>query len=191
MIMYPHFNIPCVILCGGKSSRMKEDKSLLPFANKSSLVKYQYDRLKIYFDEIYLSSKENKFDFNADLLLEESNIFSPIVALDNIFNKLKSKKVFIITVDTPLVDISSIQKIIEKSDSYDITVAKTQRIHSLCGVFSNSIKLLTKKMLKDDFHKVGYLLDNSNTKIVEFDCDNEFINLNRPEDYKKALSLIK
>ncbi|RXJ97687.1 molybdenum cofactor guanylyltransferase [Arcobacter sp. CECT 8986] len=189
--MKPHFNIPCVILCGGKSSRMKEDKSLLPFANKTSLAKYQYERLKPYFNDVYLACKANKFDFHADLLLEDSDIYSPIVALNNIFTKLNSKKVFVITVDTPLVEISSISKIIEESNSYDITVAKTKRVHSLCGVFSNNIKPLTIKMLSDDFHKVGYLLDNSNSKIVSFDNDDEFINLNRPEDYQKALSLIK
>ena len=37
--------MPLVILCGGKSSRMKEDKALLPFSNASSLAKYQYKRL--------------------------------------------------------------------------------------------------------------------------------------------------
>lgn len=57
------FKIPCVILCGGKSSRMGEDKALLPFASSNSLTQYQYDRLESYFKNIYISSKIDKFSF--------------------------------------------------------------------------------------------------------------------------------
>ena len=56
------FEIPCVILSGGKSSRMGEDKSLLPFGSSNSLIEYQYKRLKPYFKNLYISSKIDKFD---------------------------------------------------------------------------------------------------------------------------------
>ena len=47
--MITPFEIPCVILSGGKSSRMGEDKSLLPFSSSKTLIEYQYKRLKPYF----------------------------------------------------------------------------------------------------------------------------------------------
>lgn len=188
----PSFEIPCVILCGGKSSRMGEDKSLLPFDDKSTLTQYQFDRLKPYFKDIYISSKIDKFDFldKNRLLLDESEVYSPIAAIDSILNKLDEEKVFIITVDTPLVSIDSISKLISSSDDYDITVAKTIRTHNLCGVFSKSIKNTTEKMLNDDFHKVGFLLQNNKTNIIQLPNDDEFINLNHKEDYFKSLNLI-
>ena len=188
----PSFEIPCVILCGGKSSRMGEDKSLLPFDDKSTLTQYQFDRLKPYFKDIYISSKIDKFDFldKNRLLLDESEVYSPIAAIDAILNKLDEEKVFIITVDTPLVSIDSISKLISSSDNYDITVAKTIRTHNLCGVFSKSIKNTTEKMLNDDFHKVGFLLQNNKTNIIQLPNDDEFINLNHKEDYFKSLNLI-
>jgi len=49
MNLQPPFDIPCVILCGGKSSRMGEDKALLPFGEYSTLVQYQYERLQSVF----------------------------------------------------------------------------------------------------------------------------------------------
>lgn len=188
----PSFEIPCVILCGGKSSRMGEDKALLPFNNSKTLAEYQYDRLKPFFKNIYLSSKENKFDFldKNNLLLDESKTYSPIAALDSILTKLNEKKVFIITVDTPLVSIKSIEKIINASKEFDITVAKTIRTHNLCGVFSSNISLTTRKMLKEDFHKVGFLLQNNKTNILQLPNDDEFINLNHKEDYFKSLKMI-
>jgi len=184
------FEIPCVILCGGKSSRMGEDKALLPFSNSNSLAQYQYERLKPHFKEIFISSKIDKFDFPVNLILDEGEEFSPIVALETILEKIDSQKIFIITVDTPLVKIESIEKLIQESRNYDITVAKTERIHNLCGVFDKSILLEIKAMLNKDIHKVGFLLKNSNTFMVSFSQENEFINLNDKNEYTRAKLLI-
>lgn len=185
------YEIPCVILCGGKSSRMGEDKALLPFNSKPTLTQYQYERLKPYFKEVYISSKSNKFDFHCNIILDTDEIYSPIVALKSIFETLKDEeKIFIITVDTPLVSIESIQKIIENSHTNQIIVAKTERIHNLCGVFNKDCLTVINKMLKDDFHKVGFLLKELNSQIITFENEDEFLNLNNPDEYKKALNII-
>jgi len=188
------FEIPCVILCGGKSSRMGEDKSLLPFSSSASLTQYQFDRLKPYFKNIYLSSKTNKFDFISDneLLLDENkDVFSPILAINTIFDKFQNQKIFIITVDTPFVSIESISKLIDESKDVDICVAQTEKIHNLCGVFSSNISLAIKNMIENNIHKIGYLIKNNKFKILEFPNDSEFININNQNDYEKALSYIR
>ena len=56
-----------VILCGGKSSRMGRDKSLLQIRQKS-LAQNAYEKLTPLFKRVYLSSKDEKFDFKADLM---------------------------------------------------------------------------------------------------------------------------
>lgn len=188
------FNMPCVILCGGKSSRMGEDKSLLPFSSSPSLAQYQFERLKPYFKNIYISSKSNKFDFlkNKDqyLILDNSNIYSPMIALKGILNSVISNEIFIITVDTPLVSIKSIQKIIEESLNYDITVAQTKKTHNLCGVFKANCIEKIDQLLENDIHKINFLLNSLNSKYVLLENDEEFINLNDKVEYNKALTLI-
>lgn len=186
--------IPCVILSGGKSTRMGEDKSLLPFCNSNSLIQYQYERLKDNFEDIYISSKVDKFNFlkkkEKYLILDKSEIFSPIVALQTIFKTIKSSKVFIITVDTPFVSIGSINKLINNPYKSDICVAQTVKTHNLCGLFSTNLVEFINKMLIMDIHKVKYLLENNNTKLIEFIDDNEFINLNNKDEYQRSLSII-
>ena len=187
------FEITCVILSGGKSSRMGEDKSLLPFSYSQTLIQYQYDRLKPYFKNIYISSKIDKFNFleKDSLILDKNkNIFSPILALDTIFEKFKNQKIFIITVDTPFVSIDSIDKLIKESRDYDICVAQTEKTHNLCGVFSSNISSTIKTMIQNDIHKIGYLLNNNIHKILNFPNDGEFININNKYDYKIALENI-
>lgn len=186
--------IPCVILSGGKSTRMGEDKSLLPFCNSNSLIQYQYERLKDNFEDIYISSKVDKFNFlkkkEKYLILDKSEIFSPIVALQTIFKTIKSSKVFIITVDTPFVSIGSINKLINNPYKSDICVAQTVKTHNLCGLFSTNLVEFINKMLIMDIHKVKYLLENNNTKLIKFIDDNEFINLNNKDEYQRSLIII-
>ena len=57
-----------VILAGGKSSRMKQDKALLPFGDTNSLAEFQYRRLSKIFSKVYISSKNNKFDFDVNII---------------------------------------------------------------------------------------------------------------------------
>jgi len=186
--------IPCVILSGGKSSRMKEDKSLLKFSSFNSLIEYQYKRLKPYFKNIYISSKSNKFDFlNSNELILDKNqeTYSPILALETILEKLKNEKTFIITVDTPFIKIKTIEKLINSSKNFDITIAQTSKTHNLCGVFSKNILNTIKTMIKDDIHKINYLIKSANYNIVEFKNEDEFLNINYKEDYIKALKYLR
>lgn len=192
--MQKPFDITCVILSGGKSQRMGEDKSLLPFASSSSLIEFQYERLKPYFKDIYISSKNDKFPFLLDkkLILDKNqDIFSPILALETIFEILKDEKVFIITVDTPFVKIETINKLINESKNYDITIPKTQKTHNLCGVFSKKIKVAINQMINEDIHRIFYLIKNSNHKIIEFYFDEEFANINTQDDYLNSINYQK
>lgn len=187
------FEITCVILSGGKSSRMGEDKSLLPFSTSKTLIQYQYDRLKPYFRNIYISSKVDKFDFlekNFLILDENKDIFSPILALDTIFKKFENQKIFIITVDTPLVSIDSISKLIDASINYDICIAQTEKTHNLCGVFSSNISLTIKTMIENDIHKIAYLIKKNKNKILKFPNNSEFLNINNKEEYEESLNYI-
>ncbi len=187
------FEITCVILSGGKSSRMGEDKSFLPFSTSNTLIEYQYQRLKPYFKDIYISSKTDKFDFidkNFLILDENKDIYSPILALDTIFDKLKNQKIFIITVDTPLVTIESISRLIKESENYDVCIAQTERTHNLCGIFSSNISLSIKTMITNNIHKINYLIKNNKYNLILFPNNSEFININNKYEYEIALNYI-
>ncbi len=188
------FEITCVILSGGKSSRMGEDKSLLPFSSSKTLIEYQYQRLKPYFKDIYISSKTDKFDFiEKDFLILDENkeTFSPILALEAIFNKFQNQKIFIITVDTPFISIETINNLINQSLDVDICIGETEeKTHNLCGIFSSNINNFVENMIRNDIHKIFYLIKNSSYKIIRFNNNDEFININNRNEYTKSINII-
>ncbi|MEA3289982.1 MAG: molybdenum cofactor guanylyltransferase MobA [Campylobacterota bacterium] len=189
-------NVSAVILAGGKSSRMGQDKSLMDFNQEKSMAQYLYEKLEKIFEDVYISSKEDKFDFLAskqNLILDSSDIFSPMVALESIFTTIDKQKIFIITVDMPLILSESIIKLLEDSNNslYEIVIVKDKdnNIHNLCGVFDKSVLNKIEQYIKDDIHKINYLIKNSRHKIIKFDSREEFLNLNTPQEYQKALQV--
>jgi len=180
-------NIPCIILSGGKSSRMGEDKSLLPFKHEKTLIEYQHKKLSKIFQNVYISSKVNKFDFPCEIIYDTSEIYSPMVALQSILQTLKDEKVFIVTVDTPLLEESTITQIISCSSNnqFDVTICKDlNKTHNLIGVFSKNILDHIDAMLDDNNHKINTLLTQKiKLQIVPFEDIQQFTNINTKDDY--------
>lgn len=72
---------------------------------------------------------------SKNLILDDGEIYSPIVALKTILNRINDENIFIITVDTPLVTLETINSLIDKSEEFDITVAQTEKKHIIYVVF--------------------------------------------------------
>jgi molybdopterin-guanine dinucleotide biosynthesis protein A len=190
-------DIPCVIFAGGKSSRMGEDKSLLPFGNYKTLTEYQLSRLQKIFKKVYISCKnKNKFDFDANFIedIKTNNIYAPTTGFISVFDSLHVESFFALSVDSPFVSKEEINKIMQKDSLHvdiDACIAKTSSgIQPMCGIYHRSLENKFLKMLKEDNHKLGFLLKSSNTLHVEFDNETAFLNLNHPHEYEKALTLI-
>ncbi len=178
-----------VIFAGGKSSRMGEDKALLPFANYPTLAEFQQDKLSKLFDKVYISAKENKFDFDCIVIKDNYIEDSPLVGLISIFETLKAEEVFILSVDAPFVNKETIEKLLKHNEStFDVIVAKSPSgIQPLCGLYKRSILPLAYTQLEKENHRLGDLLRLAHTLFVQFDEDGPFTNLNHPKEYQKAL----
>ena len=169
---------------------MGEDKSLLPFKEFDTLIEYQYSKLSKIFNTVLISSKNNKFNFDAKLLIDESQeIYSPMIALKSILSNINEGKVFITTVDVPFIEANTFKKLVQESEQYDITIAcDDKNTHNLCGVFSSSLLPLIQNLLNDDIHKINTLITSSNNyKEVLFHNNEQFANINTKEEYNKYI----
>lgn len=189
----------CVILCGGKSSRMGENKIFLPFGN-TSLIIYQYKKLSKNFQNIFISSKNiyldsiksifQKENINIEnkILIESDELYSPLFGIKNAFEILKKENIFFISCDAPFIESRVIESILKNVRGYEITCVRDKnKIHPLIGSWNFKMKNKIELALNQNHFRITNLLKNAKSKILYFDC--EFLNINTREDYQKALTL--
>lgn len=185
-------DIPCVIFAGGRSSRMGEDKALLPFSNHKTLTQYQLYRLQKIFSHVYISCKtKEKFDFEANFIedIPTDDIYAPSTGFISTFKTLECERFFAISVDTPFINSTIIRKLIDRDSLHvDATIAQTaQGIQPMCGVYHDSLLPKFQNMLLNNNHKLNSLLKSSNVKFIHFNDEKLFFNINYPHEYKEAI----
>lgn len=136
-------------------------------------------------------SRENSA-LNANLSKpkrEKMADFSSMLALYSVLKAFENKFVFIIGVDTPFVSEKSIQRLIlSANEALMIVPSVANRAHFLCAFYHSQIAPLCLKCLQNGVHKISALsqkLPPNALKFVEFSDENEFFNLNTPQDYER------
>jgi molybdopterin-guanine dinucleotide biosynthesis protein A len=205
-----YLDITGIILSGGKSSRMGQNKSFLKIGDKT-IIDRVIDLMKSKFNEVIIITNEPELYQYTGLKLY-GDIYKdvgPIAGIHSGLTHSNTEKNFIISCDIPLMNSDMIESIIKLSDNFEITVAKADGfIQQLCGVYYKSVlPLLEKSILADkmeetrDEHqtkrkcKVHSLLHSSNTNVIENIEELDgffpdiFLNMNRIEDYEKIINL--
>lgn len=195
----------CVILAGGKSSRMQTDKTLLKFANDENLTQFCAQKYSQIFQNIFVSAKSDKFGAKFRLILDKFDEFSPMGALWQILEFFENSKngvyfapqnqqndkIFIIAADMPFVSKKTILNLYENSTNCDIINPKdANHTHFLCGFFSQNLVKSAKDLFLHNKHKIANLAEISAHKTLFCDDENEFLNINYPKDYENALKIL-
>jgi molybdopterin-guanine dinucleotide biosynthesis protein A len=122
------------------------------------------------------------------------DVYAPTSGFVNVFERLKTDNmIFVLSVDTPFVHQVIIDKLIGAlDDNYDAIIVRTPGgIHPLCGIYSRTLEKPLLKMLQEDDHKLGKLLKNAKVRYIDIDDEDALLNMNTPEDYDKALKILK
>ena len=170
---------------------MGEDKALKTFGEQS-LISYQYHRLSSLFNRVYISAKTDKFDFDAPLILDSSEIYAPTPAFLDIFEHVE--EFFALSVDAPFIDREIIEKIFQEAAQYpdkDAIIAKTDFPHPLVGIYRKSILPHIHQALEMQDYKLNQILKKADTHFVQFDDEERFANLNYPADFAQALQKLQ
>ncbi|GAA7086132.1 molybdenum cofactor guanylyltransferase MobA [Helicobacter pylori] len=189
-------NIPCVLLAGGKSSRfiinnIQTNKALVPLKSYPSLLEYQYSRLLKLFKQVIISAKKS-YELNAPYLLEkESGLFSPLFGIHNAFLTLQTPYIFFIPIDAPLVSFESI-KTLCGIQNFSVVYAKSPtKEHYLISLWHQSTLNALNYALKTQNYRLSDLVKNTSSIAINFNQEEEFLNLNTLKDYELAVQILK
>ena len=165
---------------------MGQNKALLPFFSYPTLTEYQYKRFLPYFSNIYISCKnKNIFNFEANFIEDiYHETSSPILGLYSVFSQINEDIIAIISVDTPFVPIQNYEILLKNLYHEDAIIPN---YHPLCGIYKKSIFPSLQSVLHEKKYSFKHLFEKIKIKYIEISNDADFINLNYPQDYKKAL----
>ena len=187
-----------LVVCGGESSRMGMDKSLLVYHKKSQHY-HVHDMLKEDCEEVIISCNKKQ----ASAIPEEyrkivdhsqyENI-GPMAALLSAFSEFPDKDFITIGCDYPFLTIENIKQLIEAKDGNHIAAcfynSQTEMKEPLLAYYSKDcFNLLLEYFNRKDYSLRNFLKDN-NSKKIEANSIN-ISSVDTPEGYHEALLLLR
>jgi molybdopterin-guanine dinucleotide biosynthesis protein A len=185
-------SITGVVLAGGKSSRMGENKALLPYRGKH-LIDAPIKTLTAIFREVLLSVR-NPDDYSAYPYQKITDDHEQIGPMDGIFAVLKSgrSRIFCAGCDMPHLNESLIRYLCGFSQ-FDAVIpvwdGKEQVLHA---VYSEALLPSFQQSIAAQRYKITDALKSARVRYVEdseirrFDpAGDSFKNVNTPADYEK------
>ncbi|KRQ87136.1 putative molybdenum cofactor guanylyltransferase [Caloramator mitchellensis] len=179
------------ILCGGKSSRMRYDKSRLIIDGKFIIDLIKDELLKEFADVIYIVNDLKRFDYEK-IFVDVYLGCGPAGAIYTALLKSTSKYVFVTACDMPFVNIDYInymKNILINKKCDCLITKKGEWIEPLFAFYSKDMIEIFKKNIERENYKLFDVIKESNYYAIEekeakkFSADLDmFFNLNYQKD---------
>ncbi len=183
-----------VILAGGKSSRMGKDKAQLEI-NGEKILNRLKNQLSPFFDEIILSSNEQRKAFKTDLRVAYDTKIGqgPLMGIYSALQESHSQINFVIACDIPNVNLSLVFQLLASSEENDIVVPsfKKGRCEPLFAVYKKSVAPIAKKTLDLKKRRIIAMFPKCKVGTLPLENKSWYVNLNTPDDYKTFCKTIQ
>ena len=182
--------IGCVILAGGKSSRMGEDKALLEYEGKYFIEKIA-EELDFFEERIIARGNNSALTEIADsgwnVIADIYPDHGPMGGLHAALKECRSEALFVVTCDMPLITRELVEQISSTMEMHDavIAVSSDGKYHPLCGVYKKELYKSMEEYLIEDNNRMMAVLKNLNTKYFQLDdvSSKQLANVNTKEEY--------
>ena len=176
------------ILTGGQSRRFGEPKCLVQLDGKT-LTEIIYDKLISIFTNVSIVGKENHF-LKYNFVEDANSIQCPMNGIATALEHSNSDWIFVIACDLPLIKDNIISSIYDNIDmeKHAVVPSVDNQLQQLCALYHKSIlKYFNSAIEKGDFSLMRLLNQSDILKIaIPFNDNEQFLNINYPEDLEKA-----
>jgi molybdenum cofactor guanylyltransferase len=184
--------LTALILIGGKSSRMKEDKARIVY-HKQEQFKHLFDLLNLFCEDVYLSTKQ---EYKSFPVIKDNPEFGDIGPMNGIlsgFEQLKTSHL-VIAVDYPLFSRQEIENLISQRDkkllASVIFNTESQFFEPFLGIYEFSFLEILLEEIKSGNHSMqNILLKNKVKKVLPLNL-NSLRNCNTIEEKNQLIQEI-
>ena len=190
-----------IILAGGKSSRLGQNKALQIIDGKS-LIQWVVDRIAILSTEIIIATAHGEAIpcSSAVEIKTVSDIYpgkGPLVGIYSGLIASSSSRAIVVGCDTPFLSISLLEYITQTCSTFDVIVPRIKnKLEPLCAVYSKNCSGSIQGLLEQDELRIRKLFSMVKVKYVEEDEINRFdpehlgfFNINSQDDLERARKL--
>ncbi len=184
-----------IILAGGKSSRIGQNKALLDLSGKK-IIEIIYEKITSLFnDVIIISNSPEDYQFmGLKIYRDIFPGFGPLAGIHSGLISSKTESNFIISCDLPLISTEAVKYIISyKSDKAAMIYKKNGQLQFLCGIYNKKCLPVLDDLLKCKILNVRDFISKIDVEILNAEIfpDEIFFNLNTIEDYDYLLKKIQ
>jgi molybdenum cofactor guanylyltransferase len=175
-----------VVLAGGKSTRMGQDKALL-MLNGKHFIRHVAEVLQAVFPEVIVSSNTAVYDFLA--LPVARDVYpecGPLGGIHAALGSVKTPYIFTAPCDTPLLIPAIVERLLAEAMPDLITIASTaDRFQPLVGVYPKGCRSAMSDFLVSGERKVKDFLDTATYRTVRLEAWAERLqNINEVDQYR-------
>ncbi len=185
-----------LILTGGESSRMKENKSLLVYHQQAQWL-HLYDLLDEKCEKTFVSCPENKVTiYNGKPIITDTIIgYGPLSGILSGLLQLKNKALLVLACDLPLITKQTINQLIESRDPSKMATAflnpESNFLEPLITIYEPKALAIMLTMLSQGYTCPRKMLIQNDIKVIHPENPSTLKNINFPEEKEQALEMIK
>ena len=191
-----------IILAGGQSSRMGTNKALLQL-NGKTVIEGMVEKVERIASEVIIVT--NTFEDYAFLHLpmieDKRKGKGPLAGIEAGLAATKNDRNLIIACDMPFISTKVGKYLLSYLDEYQAAVPEISgQLHPLFAAYRKDTNEAVTQALEENQLRIRHFLHNIHVKIVKkellqsLELENEelsFFNMNKPDEYHKALNLSK
>ncbi|WP_306643797.1 NTP transferase domain-containing protein [Sanyastnella coralliicola] len=183
-----------LVLAGGKSQRMGQDKTLLNLHGKPQFA-HMTDLISASAESVFLSKRSDQQFETSYPTIEDSFLdLGPYGAMLSAFRKHPNQAWLVVAADLPMVDQAFIQELIEHRDPSRLATAflnpATGFPDPLCTIWEPRAYEQLLYWLSQGYSCPRKVLINNDIQLVESARADKLFNLNTPEDLEEVKGLL-
>ncbi len=179
-----------IILTGGKSLRMGNDKALLNCPG-GTLLERIIQHLDPLFDEIIISTADSgepgQYEhLNRKIAVDTETGRGPLMGILCGLRLSRNNINFVIACDIPNIDDRYLRTLLDLAPHHDmvIPISGKDKYEPLFAIYNKQVIPVIQETLNKGINKVIEIFDKCNTKYIPMDHSGWYQNLNTPKDYK-------
>ncbi len=183
--------ITAIILAGGKSTRMKEDKGLVFFKGKM-LAQHIIDSLNTITNNIIIiTSNAGYKQFGYPCIEDEMKEKGPLGGIYTGLINSSAIKNLVVGCDMPFLSRNIFRGLINNCEGTDALLAEHKdKVEPLCAIYDRNCISHLGSRLEQNQLKITDALEGLKTRVISFDNEewfmgNEFANINSIEELNK------